>query len=160
RAYPSGRSWGLGTPGAAVLIAAVNRHACLAVPRASPRSRENPHPYRNRDGGPVSLRSDERAMLRDSLRWLLAGPVLSSSGAPAEGEIAPVKPRAGDWTVALPGPGTGRPGAAVVYVVTGGAPLGRCLLVTDREGRAALTVADVPADSAFRTRRVEGVDPW
>src|SRR5581483_8361265 len=157
RAYPSGRSWGLGTPGAAVLIAAVNRHACLAVPRASPRSRENPHPYRNRDGGPVSLRSDERAMLRDSLRRLLtgtdpekvalaldefgwpdllgadpaeavpslfeiqgetvsaspalnavlAGPLLSSSGAAAEGEIGPVKPGAGDWTVALPGPGPG-----------------------------------------------------
>jgi len=95
-----------------------------------------------------------------ALNAVLAGPLLSSSGAAAEGEIGPVKPGAGDWTVALPGPGTGRPGAAVVYVVTGGAPLGRCLLVTDREGRAALTVADVPADSAFRTRRVEGVDPW
>jgi hypothetical protein len=54
----------------------------------------------------------------------------------------PAPAGAGDWTVIVPGPGSVAGRATALYAVTAGAPLGRCLVVTQEGGQTALSVID------------------
>jgi len=151
--------------------------------------------------GATGVLSDERAMLRSSLRrllvetdaaklptaleefgWLdllqadpaeavaalfeLQGETLTASpalNAVMAGPLLAVVPGVdsvagagvGEWTVVLPGVGRRAP----VDAVTGGAPIGRCLLVTQQDGEPVLTVVDASEGGTGPARPVEGIDP-
>jgi len=94
---------------------------------------------------------------------VMAAPLLAAGGLDAAGGAAP---GVGDWTVVLPGPGSGSGRSGAVYAVAAGAPVQRCLVVGQHDGRATLAVVDAAGSGGSAGRggsgpveAVEGVDP-
>ena len=83
-----------------------------------------------------------------ALNAVMARPLLGS-----EADLAGV----GDWAVVVPGLGRALPNA---YVLSGGAPFDRCLLVSGGGGEAVLNIIHAGNAHPRLTRTIEGVDPW
>jgi alkylation response protein AidB-like acyl-CoA dehydrogenase len=100
----------------------------------------------------------ETATASPALNAVMARPLLAA--APGLDRTAPAG--VGEWSVVVPGPGTGAGGTASVYAVAAGAPIGRCLVATQQEGQHVLAVV-VPAEETRPgqgiVRPVEGIDP-
>ncbi len=93
-----------------------------------------------------------------ALNAVMAGPLLAAGRLDAGGARAGV----GEWTVVLPGPGSGSGRAGPVLAVAAGAAVTRCLLVGQHDGHTTLAVVDT-ADGGRGGGPVEfvdGVDPW
>jgi alkylation response protein AidB-like acyl-CoA dehydrogenase len=60
--------------------------------------------------------------------------------------------------VVLPGPGAAAGRASSVYALTGGGPLGRCLVTTQQDGQPVLAVVDPVDGTPGPARPVDGVD--
>lgn len=84
-----------------------------------------------------------------ALNAVMARPLLAAAGLPAAG--------AGEWMVALPGPGDGVAGgrSASRYVVAAGAPLGCCLALSGSADATVVRSFDVDPQDAGP---VEGID--
>ncbi|HYT38507.1 MAG TPA: acyl-CoA dehydrogenase family protein [Acidimicrobiia bacterium] len=93
-----------------------------------------------------------------ALNAVMAGPLLAAGRLDAGGARAGV----GEWTVVLPGPGSGSGRAGPVLAVAAGAAVTRCLLVGQHDGHTTLAVVDT-ADGGRGggpVESVDGVDPW
>ena len=67
----------------------------------------------------------------------------------------------GEWTVAIPGPGSGAGLSPAVYAIPDAASSSRSLVVTNHDEQPVLAVVE-PLEGAAteNVRSVEGVDPW
>jgi len=103
-----------------------------------------------------------------ALNAVMAGPLVAAGGlhrreadgaAGAAGAVDGV----GEWTVVLPGPGSGWGRTGAVYAVAAGTPVTRCLDVGQPDGQATLAVVDAARSddqgAAGPVEPVEGVDP-
>jgi len=129
-----------------------------------------------------------------ALNAVMAGPLLAVGRLETAGAAGPARVAAtgmavdaasagagvGEWTVVLPGPGSGSAGRpAAVYAVAAGAPVGRCLVVGQHGGQATLALVDTAGsygsraagavvgtagsggrDATGPVEFVDGVDPW
>jgi Acyl-CoA dehydrogenase, C-terminal domain len=95
----------------------------------------------------------ETLSVSPALNAVMARPLLSAAGRES-GDV-------GEWTVAIPGPGSGVALSPAVYAIPDAASLGRCLVVTNHDDPPALTVVE-PLEGAatVNVRPVGGVDPW
>ena len=98
-----------------------------------------------------------------ALNAVMARPLLAAAPGAGGGGVAAAGGAVvgvGEWTVVVPGPGSGAGRSASVYALSGGAPVGRCLGATQQDGQPVLAVVDATEGGAGPARPVEGVDPW
>jgi hypothetical protein len=63
-----------------------------------------------------------------------------------------------EWTVVVPGPGTGAGGTASVYALAGAAPVRRCLIATQQDGELVLAVVSPSAGDELFSPAVSAPD--
>jgi hypothetical protein len=88
-----------------------------------------------------------------AINAVMARPLLSTAER-AAGDV-------GEWTVAMPGPGSGAGLRPALYAIPDAAWLGRYLMVTNWDDQPALAVVEfLDGVVAGNGRAVAGVDPW